>query len=334
MTSPTETSRRVLLDTDIGTDVDDVTALLLLLSLEGVELVSVTTVSGRPGVRALLARRLLEHAGAPDVPVSGGHAGALATDRFAVMMPGEGLWLGHEGRGVLTDHEIAAAPAADPAVAEAQITAAIESSAEPVTLLTIGPLTNLGALLERAPAVRDGIGRIVSMGGVIRGPIMLAGHALPPACEYNSNADREALARVFESGIDVTFVPGELTYRTHFTDADVDLLRAAGRPALDDLCALIDIWRPIYPPLIGRLGISEDELAGHACHLHDSASVLAAFRPELFDYDEVHIDLVEREGQLVTAASADGAYPIRVVSCPDIGRLNREILDGLLNAAD
>jgi purine nucleosidase len=341
LTNSTETSSHkplsakapVLLDTDIGTDVDDATALLLLIALGDVDLLSVTTVSGRPGVRAMLARRLLEHAGAPEVPVAGGHAGPLATERFTVMMPGDGIWLGHEGKGVLTDDEIAEAPPAEPALAEAQMITALETAGKPVTVLTIGPLTNLASLLGRAPAVREAIGRIVSMGGVVHGPIMLAGHPLPPMCEFNFNADREALALVLESGVDVTFVPAELTYRTRLTDADVDLLRGSTDHGLADLCALIDIWQPIYPALIGQVGVTPEELAGHACHLHDSAAALAAFRPELFEYEDIRIDLVEQEGQLVTAASPGGAFAVRVASCPDVDRLNQVILDGLLAGA-
>jgi inosine-uridine nucleoside N-ribohydrolase len=319
----------VVLDTDIGTDVDDATALLLLLGLGDVEIASVTTVSGRPEVRALLARRLLEHAGAGALPVAAGHAEPLPTERFAVMLPGPGLWLGHEGKGVLTDDEIAEARPEDAAHADSQMMAALELAAAPVTVLTIGPLTNLATVLEHSPRIGDRIGRVVAMGGVINGPIELAGHALPPAWEYNFNADREAVARVLESGVDVTLVPAELTYQTRFTAADVDALRGVGHPALADLCAMIDIWMSIWPQLLGQLSINPQEVSGYACHLHDSAAVLAAFRPELFEFEDVRIDLVEQNGQLVTAASPDGAFPVHVAACSDMAILNSVILDVL-----
>src|SRR5262249_34434454 len=157
----------------------------------------------------------------------------------------------------------------------------------------------------------------------------LAAHPLPPVCEFNFNADREAFARVLESGVGVTLVPAELTYRTHFTDADVDALRRVGHPALLDLCALIDIWKPIFPALIRQLGIKPEELAGHACSLHDPTAVLAAVRPELFEFEEARIDVIEQDGQLVTAASPGGAFPVLVASCSEIPGLNRLILDEL-----
>src|SRR5690606_22846119 len=66
------TPRRVVLDTDIGTDVDDVLCLALALASPEIELVAVTTVSGDARLRAQIARRLLDLAGRPDIPVFAG----------------------------------------------------------------------------------------------------------------------------------------------------------------------------------------------------------------------------------------------------------------------
>src|SRR5215510_8539308 len=95
--------RRIVLDTDIGTDVDDALALALALASPEIELVAVTTVSGDTTMRARIAARLLALAGHADVPVHARCAEALGgTAGFA--------WFGHEGTGILDGSRDAIAP--------------------------------------------------------------------------------------------------------------------------------------------------------------------------------------------------------------------------------
>src|SRR5262245_43755905 len=86
--------RRVVLGTDIGTDVDDALALALALASPEIELVAITTVSGDTAVRARIAARLLALAGRSEIPVHAGRERSLAT-------PGGFAWFGHEGQGIL-----------------------------------------------------------------------------------------------------------------------------------------------------------------------------------------------------------------------------------------
>ena len=149
--------RRVVLDTDIGTDVDDALALALALASPELELVAVTTVSGDTTLRARIAARLLALAGRTDVPVHAGCAEPLGgTAGFA--------WFGHEGDGILDRSRDAVAP--EPAV-DALLRLFREQDG--LELVTIGPLTNVAVALERDPGLAGRIARLTAMGGWLRG---------------------------------------------------------------------------------------------------------------------------------------------------------------------
>jgi purine nucleosidase len=322
----------VWLDTDVGTDVDDAIALLLLAASPGVELVGVSTVSGHTGVRAALAKRLLDQAGHFAVDVVAGEEKPLPSSRFGLLFP-DGLWFGHEAKGVLSDEEIACASDQTPDVAAAldHMTALVEAVNEPITILTIGPCTNLAKALSRNPSLRDRVGQHVAMGGVVNGPIALAGHKLSPGYEYNFNADREAFAQVLEAGLNTTLVPAEQTYRTRWDVEKLDVLRHTGQPSLISLCALMEIWSPVCQRGLAAVGIDERDIVGLLCLLHDPMAVLVALRPELFGIEEVRIDLVEEDGFLVTRPSTSGAFEVRVVNRADGSQVNDLVLEQLLS---
>ena len=151
--------RRIVLDTDIGTDVDDALALALALASPELELVAITTVAGDTTVRARIAARLLALAGRRDVPVHAGSARSLAT-------PGGFAWFGHEGEGILdgTPDAIAGEPAVDALLRLFREDGALE-------LVAIGPLTNLAVALERDPTFACRVSRLTVMGGWLRGAI-------------------------------------------------------------------------------------------------------------------------------------------------------------------
>ncbi len=90
-----------------------------------------------------------------------------------------------------------------------------------MTLVPIGPLTNVALLLALAPDARPE--RIVLMGGAVG-----EGNRTP-AAEFNIWADPEAASRVFASGIDVTMIGLDVTHQAYFSEADADALRAARR---------------------------------------------------------------------------------------------------------
>jgi inosine-uridine nucleoside N-ribohydrolase len=203
---------RILLDCDPGHD--DAIALLLALASPELELLGVTTVAGNQTLEKTTANaiRLLEFAGRTEIPVAAGADRPLVREQYvASYVHGEtgldGPDLPPPQGGPLDRHAVDF------------LADRIREHDGDVTLVPIGPLTNVALLLALHPDARPE--RIVLMGGAI------AEGNVTPAAEFNIWADPEAAARVFGSGIDLTMVGLDVTHRALFTSAHVG--RLAGR---------------------------------------------------------------------------------------------------------
>ena len=205
----------VLIDCDPGHD--DAIALMLALASPELALLGVSTVAGNQTLEKTTANaiRVLEAAGRGDVAVAAGAERPLVREPFvAAYVHGES---GLDGP--------ALAPPRGRAVDQHAIDFLAERllrSAEPVTLIPVGPLTNVALLLARHPEAAGRIARVVLMGGAI------AEGNVTPAAEFNVWADPEAARRVFESGLDVTMVGLDVTHKALVLPEHSERLRAAG----------------------------------------------------------------------------------------------------------
>jgi inosine-uridine nucleoside N-ribohydrolase len=206
----------IILDCDPGHD--DAIALLLALGSPELELLGVTTVSGNQTVEKTTANavRVLDHLERSEVPVAAGAPRPLVRDRrTAAEVHGEtgldGPSLPGPSRGPEPMHAID------------WMARAVTASAEPVTLVATGPLTNVALFLARYPELDSRLERIVLMGGAIG-----EGNTTP-AAEFNIWVDPEAAHRVFQSGVDLTMVGLDVTYQALMTSAHANRLAAAGR---------------------------------------------------------------------------------------------------------
>ena len=156
----------LLLDTDIGDDVDDAFALLLAARQPAIELLGVTTVYGPVQERALIARKLLDTAGRSDVPVAVGEGITLAgRDPGRVLTSGQGYV-------DLSEWERLAA-ALHPQPGVDFLIETVLSAPEPPVLVALGPLTNVAAALRREPRLAGHLRSLILMGGRprrVRGP--------------------------------------------------------------------------------------------------------------------------------------------------------------------
>jgi inosine-uridine nucleoside N-ribohydrolase len=133
------------------------------------------------------------------------------------------------------------------------------ASPEPITLVPVGPLTNIALALKSEPRIKPKIRRIVLMGGAF--------HMLQQ--EYNIWRDRAAAEIVFSSGVPITAVGLDVTTRCKLEGADLARLRAADNPAARFLVKLIELWQN-----------------GHADQyptLHDPLAVAVAVLPNLIE---------------------------------------------------
>ena len=234
--------RRILLDTDIGTDVDDALALAFALRHPEIELAAVTTVSGDTRRRAQIAAKLIALSGGPQIEVAAGRGEPLGGQ-------GRMFWAGHEGRGLLEEGEDIPISPRD------GVDVIVDTLlADEMEVVTIGPLTNLAAALEREPRIAKRIPRLTLMGGLFQ-RVELQGKVLPLSVEYNLNADPQAAVAVLATPIPTTYVPGDVTMRTYLLDEHVQRLEAGSDPLLQALARLVRVWTPILANLfaIGRV---------------------------------------------------------------------------------
>lgn len=204
----------LLLDTDIGSDIDDAVCLTYLLAEPRCELLGITTVTGQPRQRAMLADGLCRLAGREDVPIYSGCDVPLLLEQRQPQAPQAEVlkrWPHRE------DFE--------PYAAVEFLRKTIRSRPGEITLLTVGPLTNIGLLFAVDPEVPGMLKQLVMMAGYFGGE---------GGTEWNASGDPTASALVFGAavpdlvayGVDVTLqvtMPGE-ECRERFTGGPFEMV--------------------------------------------------------------------------------------------------------------
>lgn len=231
---PKTPPQRVILDTDIGDDIDDAYALALLASRPDVQLLGVTTAFGQTPERAQIAAKLLSLMGRGDVPICAGRRGPSEIRR-------QYDWARGYGNGAMKKE-----------VAVAFLKRQIVLHPGEVTIVAIGPLTNIGDLLTKYPEVKTKIARIVIMGGsVYQG----YGANTPPAPEWNIKCDPAAAKVVFESGVPLVMAGLEVTTGMRLDAERQKRLLANGTPTTDALAALTNLWGGGEPVLFDVVAV-------------------------------------------------------------------------------
>jgi purine nucleosidase len=267
-------AKRMILDTDIGTDVDDCLALALALASPELDLIGVTTVYGDVLLRARMALKLLALRGRADIPVAAGVSAPLLGKRAV-------YWEGREGEGLLGPEDAALAPIAEHAVDF--IVRTVMAHPGEVHLLAIGPLTNVALAFLREPRLAHHLAGLTLMGGVVGG----AGALHLPWTEHNFRCDPEAAHVVLSAGIPVAIVPLDVTTRVCIRPEDVARIQAAGDP----FHAAVAEQVALYPPFIWR---------GYT-YLHDPLAAAWLANPELLAMTPVRA-VIETGGEHTAGA--------------------------------
>lgn len=211
----------IILDTDVGTDVDDAFAIAMAVRSPELDLKGVTTVYGDVELRARMACKLLAQLGRGDIPVAAGCDQPRTPDR-------EVYWGGWEGVGFLNeeDDELAF----DPRHAVDLMRDILDKTAQKVTLVAIGPLTNIAELIIRHPEVTRKIEEIICMAGTIR----------PDDEEWNVQCDVEAAKILFESGLPIKLGTRGIVNQPVLTQSHRAQLLQAEDVAVQALVAMFD----------------------------------------------------------------------------------------------
>jgi len=275
---------RVIIDTDPG--VDDALALLLAMRSPELKIEAITPVAGNVPLELTLpnALRLVEIAGRTDIPVAVGArvplVRRLVTAQYAH---------GENGLGGAVFPEPTTKPVAEPA--PEFIRHIVRKYPHEVTLITLGPLTNVATALNSDPELAGLIRGLTMMGG------SLSGGNITPAAEFNIYVDPEAARIVFQSGIPITMVGLDVTRKTSLTDDHVRTLEAAQNPAAQAAAK------------IGRNAINHNRERGFLVgpNMHDSLAVASFLDPTILKWQEYYVD-VETTGEM-TAGETLGYSP-------------------------
>jgi inosine-uridine nucleoside N-ribohydrolase len=227
----------VILDTDIGTDIDDAFALALALASPEIELRGVTTVSSDAYTRALIVCRFLHAVGRSDVPVAAGRP-----RRSEPESNGQYRY-GLEG-------DFSNRPVAESAVEF--LYRKLKAEPGKITLITIGDLTNIGRLLTDHPEAKPWIRRIVVMGGAVR--VGYNGKA-PAVWEWNIRSDIRAAQVVFSSGIPLMVAPLDATM-VRLEEPLRGQIFTAGTRLSGELQTLYKLWGKSTPVLFDPVALT------------------------------------------------------------------------------
>jgi len=227
----------VILDTDIGTDIDDAFALALVINSPELELLGVTTVAGDTQARARLAAKLLWEAGGTwrKVPVYAGEPGKpqpIDQTRWANGFTTSAL---HRSGAVdFMKTEINRRPGR-------------------VTIITIGELTNVAALLKSDPSMAKKIKLIAMMGGsVARGYEPDS----KPEAEWNIKSNPEAAQTVFSSGVPLLLAPLDVTAMLQLDAAGRRRVFTHLTPLTNALTILYHLWGNETPTLFDPMAVA------------------------------------------------------------------------------
>jgi inosine-uridine nucleoside N-ribohydrolase len=220
------TPQPVIIDTDIGDDIDDVLAVGLALSSPELKIVGITSAWGNTELRARLLDRLLSETGRTDIPVA------------------VGIEKHNKGEGVFSQARWAQRqPAREHPKAVDLLLEQIKQRPGELTLISLGPMTNLAAAIDRDPATFKQLKRIVMMAGSVRRGYDDLGY-LPvrgPQPEYNVWMDIDAAKKVFTSGVPLYVMPLDST-QLKLDETKRELLFTQSTPLTDALTLLYQQW--------------------------------------------------------------------------------------------
>jgi inosine-uridine nucleoside N-ribohydrolase len=229
----------ILLDTDIGDAIDDALALALALNSPELDVRGVTTVIDDVESKSKLAWKEMTLLGRRDIPLAMGAAEPLLDPvlqtkprQFEALTKADSI------------------PDAARRSAAGLIVETLMNSREPITIVAIGPLTNIALALKTEPRIKQHLARIVLMGGAYT----------TPRAEYNIKRDPVAAQIVFHSGVAITAAGLEVTEPCKLREQDLSRLRTVDSPAVRFLLHLIELAKSEtgdqYPTLYDPLAVA------------------------------------------------------------------------------
>ncbi len=258
----------LIIDCDPGQD-DAIALMLAMASPEEFNLLGICAVAGN--VPLVLteanARRIRDVSGRPEVPVFAGcprpMVKILETAEYVHGESGiNGADLPDPSRPAETQHAVE------------WLIATLRNASEPITLATLGPLTNVATAIVMAPDILENISELVLMGGA------LSLGNITPAAEFNIYSDPHAAHIVFEAGLKLTMIGLDVTHQARTNPERLDAIRAIGNPASACTVGMLDFYSSQYI-----------ETFGEGAPLHDPCVIAFLLRPDLFTGRAMRVDI-------------------------------------------
>jgi inosine-uridine nucleoside N-ribohydrolase len=277
-------TKKIIIDTDPG--VDDTIAIFTALRAPEVEVIGLTSVFGNAAgeLTAQNALRLVELEGCADIPVARGSDVPLV---FPLMQLG--TWVhGEDGMG--NTHP--PAPCGKPIDRSAAefIVDMVRANPGEVTLMPVGPLTNLALALRLDPGIVNLVREVVLMGGVVAHP-----GNMTPVAEANVYHDPHAADIVMAAGWPLVLVGLDVTHKTIITPLLQQEIFKADNPAVRFIEKILPCYQQFFDDIYGLKG---------AIYTHDPSAIAYVIQPELFKTESVPV-FVETEGRCVGQTVAD-----------------------------
>lgn len=271
-------TQKIIIDTDPGQD--DAVAILLALASPEIEVLGLTAVAGNVplALTELNTRKICELAGRPDLAV---HAGCdaplsrrLITAEHVHGQTGlDGIDLPAPRMALRPQHGV-----------DFIIETLRREAPGTITLMPIGPLTNIASAIARAPDIIPCIQRIVLMGGAY----FEVGN-VTPAAEFNIFVDPEAAQQVFQAGIPLVMMPLDVTHEAMTSRVWVEAMRA-----LPNRCGpAVASWTDFFERY------DREKYGSQGAPLHDPCAIAWLLRPDLFQGRQINVE-IETEGRFTT----------------------------------
>lgn len=258
----------LIIDCDPGQD--DAIALMLAMASPGeLDLLGISAVAGN--VPLVLteanARAIRDVAGRSEVPVYAGcprpMIKPLETAEYVHGKSGiDGANLPQPSRSVEESHAVD------------WLIDVLRNAEAPITVATLGPLTNIAMAIIMAPEIIDNISELVLMGGA------LSLGNITPAAEFNIYSDPHAAHVVFEAGLKLTMIGLDVTHQARATPERLEAIRAIGNPAANSVAGMLDFY-----------GAQYIETFGEGAPLHDPCVIAYILQPELFSGQDMRVDI-------------------------------------------
>ncbi len=256
---------KIIIDTDIGDDIDDALAFVYAINSKEIDIVGVTTVGSNPDKRAAIAKKLLAEYKYADIPVLAGAAQPIKSGSGGhwdnSYIPNQ---YGDEMKHIGTENGYTAT--------DFIINTACENPQE-ITIVAIGPLTNVAQAIQKSQEFKQKVKRIILMGGAYTYHYN----------EFNIVLDPEAAKLVFDSGIPITAIGLEVCLNCSMEAKEIiKKLRHNGGPSSEFLGTLVERW--------DRVGV------GRPVILFDVLTIAALINPGIFSFQK-RLVKVETEGE-------------------------------------